>query len=229
MSILIIALLLPVIIISIIASTKSEDQEHKVGMFAFSRQRTKIIMYLIIATLSIGGYRIYSSNCSSDGKYMNTVIRNLSVEDPDIINMSNAQLNLAIILTPRYQKELDMLGLLDLHDICQASEILSVNNDVSKSDMSYLQYTGKDPVLSKLYPMHQSFIETLSSTDGKDTNKNYFFTGNEEICNNLQNKVWIDAAITIALNIILLFIYISFVQWIAFTILSKRLFSKGII
>ena len=35
MSILIIALILPVIIISIIASTKSEDQEHGVGMFAF--------------------------------------------------------------------------------------------------------------------------------------------------------------------------------------------------
>lgn len=229
MSILIIALILPAIIISIIASTKSEDQEHGVGMFAFDKQRTKIIMYLIIATLSIGGYRIYSSNCSSDGKYMNTVIRNLSAEDPDIINMSNTQLNLTLIFTPRYQKESEILGLLDLYDIYRVSETLSANSDAPESDMSYLQYTGKDPVLSKLYPIHQSFIKTLSSIDSKSTDKNYFFTGNKEICNNLQNKVWIDTVITIVLNISLLFLYISFIQWIAFKILSKRLSLKGVV
>ena len=160
---------------------------------------------------------------------MNTVIKNLSAEDPDIINMSNAQLNLALILTPKYQKEFEMLGLLDLHDICQVSEILSANNNTPKLDMSYLQYTGKDPILSKLYPMHKSFIETLSTVGGKNADKNYFFTGNEKICNNLQNKVWIDTSLTIALNISLLFIYISFIQWIAFKILSRKLSSKGII
>lgn len=229
MSILIITLILPIIIISVIAATKSKDQEYKVGMFAFSKQRSKIIMYLIIAVLSIGGYRIYNSNCSPDGKYMNTVIRNLSAEDPDMINISNVRLNLALILTPRYQKEFEMLGLLDLHDIYQVSETLSANNNVPKLDMNYLQYTGKDPVLSKLYPMHKSFIKTLSSTNDKSTNKKLFFTGNKEICNNLQDKVKLDTAITIALNISLLVLYILFIQWIAFKILSKRLSLKGVI